>query len=209
MTFPVDAYAWDNFPMSTVVFWCLAILVLGSGLLVVTAKRVFHAAIAMVACFLGVAGMYALLSCPFMAGLQLLVYVGAISTLIMFAVMMTNKMMEPTPGSITFQPFLGIVASAATLGLLWLIIGNSSFGFEGLATSQASGTSLGNIPQEVTSLDVTSIGIRLMTPYVVPFELISVLILATMIGAIAIARKEERQSEPQTAPESKPSEPTA
>ena len=158
---------------------------------VVTAKRVFHAGIAMIGCFVCVAGIYALLGCPFMAGLQLLVYVGAIATLLLFAVMLTDKMMEPERKTTFFQPLLGIIASLGMLIVLWLTLANSHFGFPGWTQTTA-----GSSPSiDITSLDTVNIGLRLLCPYTVPFELISVIILATLIGAAAIARKEERSAD--------------
>lgn len=193
MTFPVDIYAWDNFPFATAVFWCFAAVMLICAFYVVTAKRVFHAGIAMIGCFVCIAGIYALLGCPFMAGLQLLVYVGAIATLLLFAVMLTDKMMEPQRHTTFFQPFLGIAASLSMLIVLWLVLATSNFGFSGPALDAAAG----GLPAsaETASLDTVSIGLRLLSPYTVPFELISVIILATLIGAAAIARKEERPAD--------------
>ena len=183
---------WDSFPASYVMFWCLAFFVLACAIMVVSTKRVFHAGIALVGCFLGVAGFYALLNCPFMAGLQLLVYVGAIATLLMFAVMLTHNMMSPDKGTVRFQPLLGSIASVGTLALLWMTIPNSTFGSDLLAQSSSSQLGASAVNINMSDVSVASIGMRLMTPYGFAFELIAVIILATLIGAIAIARKEDR-----------------
>ena len=195
MTFPVDIYAWDSFPFATAVFWCLAAVMLICAFYVVTAKRVFHAGIAMIGCFVCIAGIYALLDCPFLAGLQLLIYVGAIATLLLFAVMLTDKMMEPERKTTFFQPFLGIIASLSLLTILWLVLSNSNFALNITIPAFVMGDASGASSADVTSLDTVNIGLRLLSPYTVPFELISVIILATLIGAAAIARKEERSAD--------------
>ncbi|MBQ7567306.1 NADH-quinone oxidoreductase subunit J [bacterium] len=203
MPFSMDIYAWDSFPIDTLLFWCFAAVMLISGLCVVTVKRVFHAGIAMIVCFVCAAGIYALLGCPFMAALQLLVYVGAIATMLLFAVMLTDKMMEPRPNTTFFQPFMGLFASVLLFGLLWLTVSSSKFGFAGWANSTAASSSA----IDITSLSTTNIGLRLLTPYAVPFELISVIILATLIAAIALARKEDRSPADSGTPADAPASP--
>lgn len=187
MPLPVDIYAWDNFPFASAVYWCFAIVMLACAFYVVTAKRIFHAGIAMIGCFVCVAGIYALLGAHFMAGLQLLVYVGAIATLLLFAVMLTDKMMEPQRKTTFFQPLLGLIASISMLLVLWLTLSSSNFAAPQPAVLEGEASAI-----NLASLDTANIGLRLLSPYTVPFELISVIILATLIGAAAIARKEDR-----------------
>jgi NADH:ubiquinone oxidoreductase subunit 6 (subunit J) len=161
------------------VFVVLAAWILVCAVGVVAFKRIMYSAVSMVACFLGVAFAYALLNAPFVAIVQILVYVGAISIVIIFAIMLT----EAQEGAyelffnrqVAFAAPLA-VAAAAVLTVL-------------LVTSD-----IGRIGDASLNLSVKGISLRLFNGYVFPFELVSLVLVAAMIGAIVLARKEEEKS---------------
>lgn len=162
-----------------IVFLLVAAATLGCGLVVVTTRKMLHAALWMVLCFFGVAILFAILQAGFFAVVQVVVYIGAISILIIFAVMLTRRVME----DVGTQENRGWpVAAGATLlllaGLLFAISRWSSFS----ATPP-------DYPAQVQSQSVTQLGMALVSPtaYVIPFETASVLLLAALVGAIYIS----------------------
>ena len=84
--------------MTTAIFILFSLMVLGGGLLVVTSRNLIHSAGALILSLFGVAGFYVLLEAGFLAAIQVLVYIGAIAVLIIFAVMLTRKVMEGVAG---------------------------------------------------------------------------------------------------------------
>jgi NADH:ubiquinone oxidoreductase subunit 6 (subunit J) len=93
--------------LEQVIFILVSLLTLGTGIVVVTNRNLFHAALAMMASFLGVAGLYILLDAGFLAAAQLLVYIGAISILIIFAIMLTRRMMQAREAAVQLAKWVG------------------------------------------------------------------------------------------------------
>ncbi len=168
-----------------VIFVLISILTLVSGFIVVTNRNLFHAALAMMASFLGVAGLYVLLAMGFMAAAQLLVYIGAISILVMFAIMMTRRMMQTRETPFNSQWRWGLVTSLFVFGLFAYVI-LRVWPLTDRSIVEASDASLAGIVvqmgQDLVARDL----------YAIPFELASVLLLAALIGAIVIALPEKR-----------------
>ena len=160
-----------------VVFWILAAVILISGFLVVSLKNIFHCALALVLCLSAVAGIYILLHAEFLAAAQVLIYVGAVSILMIFAIMLTSDLASRR---IIQTNKNAVVAFFACLmfGLgAWVLIFN---------------TDVWNWSREVLPAEnVLTIGKLLMTSYMLPFEVVSVLLLAAIIGAIVLAREEK------------------
>lgn len=161
--------------MAYLAFAFYLLLIAGGGLCAVLARNLVRAMIGLVITFLGVAGMYLLMASPFLAFMQLLIYIGAICVLIFFAIMLVKntssgeEMRAPGLG----QTGLALLASgllAAFLGPL-IIIWVGKMG-------------AGDIPQETPLADL---GEGLMTFYVVPFELISIILLVAMAGGVFLA----------------------
>ena len=169
-----------------IVFIIISALTIGSALVVVLDKNLFRAAIALMASFLGVAGLYILLDAGFLAAAQLLVYIGAISILIIFAIMMTRRLMQTTETPFNSQPIWGLVAAVLAFALLAVVI------FSTWPSSDYAGAEplTGAL---VTQANVNALGSLLVDPeaFVLPFEVASVLLLAALIGAVAIARPEK------------------
>ncbi len=157
-------------------FILFAIITLISAVRVVTTKLMFHAALYLVMSLFGVALMFVLLEAGFLAAAQLIVYIGAIAILIIFAVMLTRGIME-SKAMLNSQSGLAAVVSAAALFILARVV--TSFNFQ-------------TVPGDVPADSVTQLGQSIVGPYVLPFEVASVLLLAALIGSIYIARERKK-----------------
>ena len=147
----------------------------GGGLAVVTLRNIIHSAVAMMICFGSLAGMYALLGAPIVAAAQVLIYLGAISVLILFAIMLTQAGDANLPAPFHRQLPVAVVVTLAMAGLIgWAIVGT-----EWAAVGPVVGAS------------VEAIARALFTVYALPFEIISLLLLVAIIGAIYLARRPE------------------
>lgn len=183
---------------SQIIFSVLAVITLVSAFIVVTDRNLFHAAIAMMLSFVGVAGFYVLLNSGFMAAAQLLVYIGAISILIIFAIMMTRRLMTTTESPFNGQWFQGLLVSVLIFGLLAYNILNF-WGPPGSTLRPPTGapqTLVTGAPVEtVLNEQVVELGRSLVSSngYVLPFELASVLLLAALVGSIVVARPEREE----------------
>lgn len=165
-------------PIPTVaqfVFIVIALFTAGAGLLVVISPNLFHNALALVGTLFGVAGLYILLQAEFLAVSQVLVYVGAIATLITFAIMLTRGMMHGRTSPMNRQ--FGRSALFAILFFLGLL------GF------------VRSIPWPEAALPVTAdegmiarLGELFVGPYVVAFEVLGLLLLVALVGAVMLAR---------------------
>lgn len=165
-------------------FGVLTILVIGGGLAVVLNRNLFHSALWLIVSLFGVAGLFVMLSAPFLAAVQVLVYIGAIVILIIFAIMLTRRMMgiSEAPNS---QWTLGLAAAALTFLVIAMTLVLASNGANPLIPreplTQIGGESLRDLGVALVDLN----------QYVLPFLLASVLLEAAMIGAIVLARGEE------------------
>lgn len=163
-----------------------SVLALGAGLIVVTNRNLFHGALALMISFLGVAAIYLSLDAGFLAAAQLLIYIGAISILIIFAIMFTRRMMQTTENPFNSQRLWGLGAAVVVFAILfsvivrvWPISASSSVP---LAAKTAVADAV--LQDTVVNLGVAFVG---ADGYVIPFELASILLLAAMVGAIIVA----------------------
>jgi NADH-quinone oxidoreductase subunit J len=164
-----------------VVFIVLAAVTLGSALLTVTVRNIFHAALWLALCFAGVAGIYVMLHAEFLFAVQLLIYVGAIAVLILFAVMLSRELMgERMPATHTW----GQILAAIVLTIALFVIG-----------IQCLWPLIVNKAQAVTpaGLDMTSeIGKGFLTYHLLPFEIASIVLLVALAGAVYLAKPDPR-----------------
>ncbi|MBI1885587.1 MAG: NADH-quinone oxidoreductase subunit J [Chloroflexi bacterium] len=158
---------------SVVAFWTLAALTVGSALMVVAVRNLVHAVVYLILSFVGVAGIFVLLSADFLAVAQVLIYAGAIPVLIIFAIMLT-----PRAARDNAETSLGLPALPLVGALLATIISIA------VVTDWPEATRGGF--EETTSV----IGEALLSTYVLPFEIASVLLLAAMLGAIILVRED-------------------
>jgi NADH-quinone oxidoreductase subunit J len=160
-----------------IVFILIAILTLGAALMVVTTRNLVHAALWLVLSLFGIAAFYVLLHAGFLAVAQVVIYIGAIAILMIFAIMLTRQVARDTGSQFNSNWVWGLVVAVASFaGLVWMLSGWSEFGI--------------TAPAWAPLVDpVWLLGSALVAPngYVLPFELASVLLLAAMIGAILIA----------------------
>ena len=165
---------------TAVLFYLFAILTGGSALVVVISRNIVRTAVALLFTLGGVAGLYFLLNAEFLAAVQLVVYAGGTLILIIFGVMLTSK----SPYS-RFDAKLGEIILAISIGVVLLFalalgITKTTFGDEPIATGLYPVDKLGQI---------------LLGDYLVPFEIVSVLLLAVMIGAAYLAKGRRREGE--------------
>jgi NADH-quinone oxidoreductase subunit J len=158
---------------TVVAFWLLSAISVGSALMVVVVRNLIHAVVFLVVSFMGVAGLYITLSADFVAVTQILIYAGAVSVLILFAIVLTPRGERGNAESFLRLPALVLsLLVAFTLGYVaidtdWVI--SDREGFEETASA---------------------IGEALLDKYVLPFEIASVLLLVAMLGAIMLVRPE-------------------
>ena len=145
----------------------------------VTLRNIIHSAVAMMVCFGSLAGMYALLGAPIVAAAQVLIYLGAISVLILFAIMLTQAGDANLPSPFHRQVWLAALASVVVVGLI------------GWAVSQ---TDWGNASL-VLAVVLETMAAAIFSTYALPFEILSMLLLAAIIGAIYLARRPEDDEE--------------
>jgi NADH-quinone oxidoreductase subunit J len=162
----------------TIIFYVFAAVTLGSAAVVVFSRSVIYAAFALLFAFFGVAGLYVLLMADFLAVTQLLIYVGAILVLLIFGVMLTTRVIDVQirTGTVHILPAVILVASLA--GVLLHVFLNTEW----------------NILPDLLAPEQTApqIGRELLTTYVLPFEVASVILLVALIGAAMIARRERK-----------------
>ena len=163
---------------SIIIFYILAAIILGGGILAVTARKIFRSAIYLLFSLIGIAGLYFYLNYEFIAAVQIVVYVGGIVVLIIFSIFLTHAsgtdMKQPNLISALFAAFAASFACA----LVMLFITNHTF-----------------IPSSNTVIEPTvkNIGRQMLSTtehgFILPFEVVSMLLLAAMIGSIVIALK--------------------
>lgn len=168
----------------TVTFAAFSVITLGGALGVVLNRNLFRGAVWLMVSLFGVAGLFVLLSAPFLAAVQVLVYIGAISILITFAVMLTRSMTNIDERFT--RKWQGLVVAVLMfilimIGVIWPVWGTGGSQFDAVSE-----------PDAIVA-DTTDLGIALVdgNQYVLPFEVASLLLTAAMIGAIVIAREDE------------------
>jgi len=159
-----------------VIFIILSAVALIGALGVVVSRKLFHAAIFLVLSFVGVAGFYVLLEAEFLAMIQILVYVGAIAILIIFAIMLSRRLMSPEFKASNEQWLWAVVAGVALFVILVLILVQVNWPVVEAAVPQGT---------------VSDLGQALVDPdqYLLVFEVASVLLLVALVGAVIIARE--------------------
>ncbi len=169
-----------NAVINGLAFYGLALFTLAGAAWVAFGKNIVHSAFALFATFFGVAALYAFLSADLMAIVQLMVYVGGVLVLILFAVMLTSRISDVRVSN----PAFGRPA-----GALILIVVAAAIAFVAFRL-------LGRVPLPPRAEPTTaSLGHALLATYVLPFEAISILLLAVLLGAVTLARGRRRDEE--------------
>ena len=170
--------------MELIFFILFGGVAVGTSAYVVIARSPINSALSLIATFLSLAGIYVLLNAHFLAVIQVLVYAGAIMVLFLFVIMLLNLRDEDL-GDARFN-FFKVLGALLSLGLLAKLI---HFFVAGPSPVPGPGTRLitSNISPEWGGIN--SVGTKLFTDYLLPFEVISILLLVAMIGALMIAKK--------------------
>jgi NADH:ubiquinone oxidoreductase subunit 6 (subunit J) len=173
-TIPFLGFGWDD-----LLFMILAGVMVGAALLVVTMKDIIRCGLAMIVCFAALAGLYVLAGATVVAAAQVLVYIGAISVLVLFAIMLTQT--KAGPGSLVFQTqaFPAAIAAAILAILIAIVVASTDW-------PEAAA----RVPTSAVDLAKT-----LFSDYVLAFEVVSVLLLAAVIGGVFLAKRERGGSD--------------
>jgi len=176
-----------------IAFFACAVVTLGAGLGVVSSRNLFHSALFLLGSLFGVAGLFVTLVAPFLAAIQVLVYMGAIGILIIFGIMLTRGMMDMKHPN-NDQQLSGAVVAILLFSVLVFTLTPivDKLGIDKLKAVNADFTDT-NEAADVNYETVNALGevIADRNGFVLPFELASMLLTAAMIGAIVIAREDE------------------
>ncbi len=160
-----------------ITFWVLALIAVCGALVAVVRRNLIHGVFALMIFFAALAGLFLLLLAEFIAAVQILVYIGAVGILLLFAIMLTERVTGDDGRSIAARGwFWGLAAAVAVFVFLLLP-----------AIQEA------DLPESAQSIQpsVKELGIKLMAPYVVTLEVLALLLTAALIGAVAVAQGAE------------------
>lgn len=161
----------------SIVFWILAVITVLGGLSAVTLKNTVHCALALTTAFAGLALLFLELDAQFVGFAQILVYIGAVAILVVFAILLTRGSETPVEGVFSRTWFVGLLIAAAVFAVLgWAVVHSSAA-----------------LPHETVAPVVTvqQIGNALMGRYVLPLEIVALLLTAAMLGAVIVAMHEK------------------
>jgi NADH-quinone oxidoreductase subunit J len=182
----------------TVLFYFFAAAMVVAAVGVTLCRRMLRAAMCLMAVLLVSAALYVMLKAYFLAGIQVLVYVGGVVVLIVFAVMLTQSLQEPFERPSALRKTLAAVGAIVFAGVGVYTLLHSGFNADAAVAAPAAAD------------NTASIGMKLMDTgpggYVLPFEIISVLLLAAAVGAIVVARKSPPRDQPFTTGGDQPGE---
>ncbi len=163
--------------MSAIVFYCLSALILLAGILAVTTRKIFRSAIYLLFSLIGISGLYFWLEVEFLAAVQIVVYVGGIVVLIIFSIFLTQQSGKEMPRTPLVRSIFAFLATVIGFTLSCMLIHH--YGFEPQSTAFNS--------------EVSRIGTAMLNTgeggFALPFEAVSILLLAALIGCIVIAMK--------------------
>lgn len=159
-----------------VIFGAIAAAMAFAALRVVTTKNIVHAALYLVVVLAGVAGIYILLAAEFTAVVQVLVYIGAIVVLFLFGIMLTRAPIGYSADLDNDQRGLSLIVALFLLGVLGAVL-NDAYGST-------------KLPEHAAIQRTGDVGTSIFQDFVIPFEIVSILLLAALIGAVVIARRD-------------------
>lgn len=167
--------------MEIIAFIILTLLAIGGGIITVTHRNPVYSALALIVCFLAVAGFYLLLSAPFLAAIQVIIYAGSIMTLFIFTIML----MDLGKGDLEKQRTTPHKITALLLGFVVLLEAILVVNVGIMTAKMGEWT-----PEKIKALGHTQvIGKLLFSEFLYPFEIISLILLVAMVGAIILGKK--------------------
>jgi NADH-quinone oxidoreductase subunit J len=159
--------------ITQIVFFILTIFTIGGAIGVVTGRTLFHSALYLILSLFGVAGYYVLLSAGFLAVVQLMVYIGAVAILILFAIMFSRQVMASAQSQLNRQWWVSLIMAVVLLVVLVVTVNSVQWP---LSDAQPPGNT------------VEQLGLAFLGSYLIPFEVIGILLSAALIGAVILAR---------------------
>lgn len=166
---------------SQIIFYIISAFILGTGILAVTTRKIFRAAIWLLFSLMSIAGLYFWMDVAFIAAVQIIVYAGGIVVLIIFSIFLTQKSGKEMKKPVTSRSVFAVLAAVFGFAFTYSLLNNHEF------------VPASNKP---FTAEVADIGTQMLSTsehgYVLPFEVVSMLLLAAMIGCIVIAMKEGR-----------------
>ena len=176
-------------PIDTILFYVLAGQVLGSAIMTITRRNVVYSAVWLISTLVGVAGLFLLQGAEFLAGVQVIVYIGGIMVLFLFVIMLVPVREEAEQRRFSNQKWVALACALGVFAMIGVIVarGVGAMEFQGAAEPPSFGSLTKNTEE---------VGLVLFAEYLLPFELASILLLVAIIGAIVMskARKGEKQS---------------
>jgi NADH-quinone oxidoreductase subunit J len=162
----------------SIIFYAIAAFILGTAIMAVTTRMIFRAAIWLLSSLIGIAALYFWMQLEFIAAVQIIVYVGGIVVLIIFSIFLTQQSGNKMPSPLMKQTVFSVLASLFGIGFTYNIISHHSFS---------------PISSQPFVLNVNEVGRQMLSPtehgFILPFEVVSMLLLASMVGCIVIAMK--------------------
>ena len=165
--------------MITIIFYILSAITLGSAALTVLSKHPIHSAIYMIVCFFSIAGHFLMLNAQFLSMVHIIVYTGAVMVLLLFTLMLMNLNKENEPKKKVASRLAAVISSCLMAIVLLAVF---------LRTDVAN-------PAQIQNIDFQSvkiIGQVLLDEYLVPFEFTSILLIASMVGAVLISKRDKK-----------------
>lgn len=162
-----------------IAFFILSIFAIGGAVFMINLTKVMHMALSLAFTFLSIAGIYFLLDAEFLAVVQILIYTGAVTILMLFGIMLTKHRKESKRSMSTIVEVSALLTVVILFGVIILTIYQVPINYD-------------TNPQ-LKDNHVAKLGEMLFTEYIIPFELTSVLLLVALIGAILLAKKEEKE----------------
>jgi NADH-quinone oxidoreductase subunit J len=165
---------------SAIIFYLISAFILGAGLLAVTSRKIFRSAIWLLFSLVGIAALYFWMQVEFIAAVQIIVYVGGIVVLIIFSIFLTHQSGKQMAAPILKRTIFSVLATVFGFAFMYSLV--HKYGFP-------------TVEKQPLNVSVNEIGTQLLSTtehgYILPFEVVSMLLLAAMIGCIVIAMKEK------------------
>jgi len=168
----------------SIIFVIFSVITLGGGLLMVTTRNLFHGALYLMLSLFGVAGLFVLLTAPFLAGVQVIVYIGAIAILIIFAIMLTPQVTQVV-GMQNTQWVVAVILAAIFFVTLVSVVSPIA---DEIGVDNWNADFTVDNPDDVPADSITDMGVKLVDQnhYLLPFEVASVLLMAALVGAVVM-----------------------
>lgn len=167
--------------LDSIFFYFFAVMILGSALACITRRNVVYAAVWLINTLVGVAGIFLLLGAEFLAGVQVVVYIGGITVLFLFVIMLVPVREEALQRRFASQKWIAFISCALLVALLAIVIS------QGVSTFDVAEARIPAGPGDITQ-NSQEVGFTLFNEYLLPFELASILLLVAIVGAVTMSK---------------------